>query len=75
MDWWHQLQQLAGELRTVKLCSTVIFSRLLVRSLVMRVNIHIVHHNDNKAIRDGKYLAPPHASVWQSLPHDHCRRL
>ena len=23
----------------------------------------------NKAIRDGKYLAPPHASAWQRLPH------
>ena len=26
-------------------------------------------HEYNKAIRDGKYLAPPHASVWQRLPH------
>ena len=24
---------------------------------------------NNKAIRDGKYLAPPHASAWQSSPH------
>ena len=23
----------------------------------------------NKAIRDGKYLAPPHASAWQRSPH------
>ena len=23
---------------------------------------------DNKAIRDGKYLAPPHASAWQNSP-------
>ena len=23
----------------------------------------------NKAIRDGKYLAPPHASAWQHSPH------
>ena len=27
------------------------------------------HHIDNKAIRDGKYLAPPHASAWQRSPH------
>ena len=25
--------------------------------------------NNNKAIRDGKYLAPPHASAWQRSPH------
>ena len=24
---------------------------------------------DNKAIRDGKYLAPPHASAWQRSSH------
>ena len=29
----------------------------------MRYNI------ENKAIRDGKYLAPPHASAWQRSPH------
>ena len=23
----------------------------------------------NKAIRDGKYLTPPHASAWQRSPH------
>ena len=23
----------------------------------------------NKAIRDGKYFAPPHASAWQRSPH------
>ena len=23
----------------------------------------------NKAIRDGKYLAPSHASAWQRSPH------
>ena len=23
----------------------------------------------NKAFRDGKYLAPPHASAWQRSPH------
>ena len=27
------------------------------------------YDNDNKAIRDGKYLAPPHASAWQRSPH------
>ena len=29
------------------------------------------HHKAmiNKAIRDGKYLAPPHASAWQRSPH------
>ena len=29
----------------------------------------IVQNNLNKAIRDGKYLAPPHASAWQHSPH------
>ena len=24
--------------------------------------------NSNKAIRDGKYLAPPHVSAWQRSP-------
>ena len=28
-----------------------------------------VHDCNNKAIRDGKYLAPPHASAWQRSPH------
>ena len=28
-----------------------------------------VNHVLNKAIRDGKYLAPPHASAWQRSPH------
>ena len=27
------------------------------------------NYNGNKAIRDGKYLAPPHASAWQRSPH------
>ena len=26
-------------------------------------------HNHNKAISDGKYLAPQHASNWQRSPH------
>ena len=25
--------------------------------------------NLSKAIRDGKYFAPPHASAWQRSPH------
>ena len=39
--------------------------------------VHLGHHvgvnsnknNINKAIRDGKYLALPHASAWQRSPH------
>ena len=27
-----------------------------------------ITHSSNKAIRDGKYLAPPHASAWQVQP-------
>ena len=27
------------------------------------------HYKLKKAIRDGKYLAPPHASAWQRSPH------
>ena len=26
-----------------------------------------------KAIRDGKYLAPPHASAWQRSPHQNLK--
>ena len=34
------------------------------------VHIHrLPQYNYNKAIRDGKYLAPPHASAWQHSPH------
>ena len=29
----------------------------------------IKYIKENKAIRDGKYLAPPHASAWQRSPH------
>ena len=32
-------------------------------------NVHIIGSYINKAIRDGKYLAPPHVSAWQRSPH------
>ena len=35
----------------------------------MHCHITIAVRNiNNKAIRDGKYLAPPHASAWQRSP-------
>ena len=30
---------------------------------------HSIGTIQNKAIRDGKYLTPPHASDWQSSPY------
>ena len=30
---------------------------------------HDLENIINKAIRDGKYLAPTHASAWQRSPH------
>ena len=30
---------------------------------------HVQYNIINKAIRDGKYLAPPYASAWQRSPH------
>ena len=35
----------------------------------MYILIVVIPLNVNKAIRDGKYLAPPHASAWQRSPH------
>ena len=32
-------------------------------------NMYIAKTYINKAIRDVKYLAPPHASAWQRSPH------
>ena len=29
----------------------------------------LFHHIDNKAIRDGKYLALPHASAWHDVTY------
>ena len=38
----------------------------VTRSSVWNTSVYIII---NKAIRDGKYLAPPHASAWQRSPH------
>ena len=47
-----------------------------VRHFIHVINLSIVKSLErsvitysNKAIRDGKYLAPPHASAWQRSPH------
>ena len=43
-------------------CNSFVF---LLRHLLTNSMTNI----DNKAIRDGKYLAPPHASAWQRSLH------
>ena len=63
------------KLRNIRYRLTLVVCRLTdavcrLSLIIMNGNAHLpVHNYYNKAIRDGKYLAPPHASAWQRSPH------